>query len=192
MMKGNSKNISNWIKIIEPAFVFIGLQWFFKSVSVIAGLGNKANAVSSIILFPIILFYFFRYSDRKKMNIPDIGKLLVVTVILVVINQVIHRAVQYDVDSVSFLMFISSVFCGPVNEELIYRGILFERVMNQFGTLTAVFLSSVLFASAHGIGMLFPVSFLFGLVFGIIRTHWDTVAASTIVHIVLNLTTLIF
>ena len=44
---------------------------------------------------------------------------------------------------------ISSVFLGPVFEEIIYRNIILQGLLNNYSVLTAVVISSVLFLTSH-------------------------------------------
>jgi membrane protease YdiL (CAAX protease family) len=72
-----------------------------------------------------------------------------------------------------------------VIEELIYRGIGF-RLLQQFGDLAAIAVTSFAFALAHGIVEGIPVFFVIGAALGFVRSRTGSIYPSMLMHGVFN------
>lgn len=96
-----------------------------------------------------------------------------------------------DIDSVSleptaFLFSaITSIFFAPVIEELIFRGVLFNRMKIRIGIVPAMLLSSLLFAVGHDFGGIMS-AFLFGLCMCILYLKTDNILIPMAVHFINN------
>ena len=96
-----------------------------------------------------------------------------------------------DIDSVSleptaFLFSaITSIFLAPVIEELIFRGVLFNRMKIRIGIVPAMLLSSLLFAVGHDFGGIMS-AFLFGLCMCILYLKTDNILIPMAVHFINN------
>ena len=97
-----------------------------------------------------------------------------------------------DIDSVdltpSAFMFsaIASIIFAPILEELIFRGVLFNRLKIRVGIVPAMILSSFLFAIGHDFGGIVS-AFLFGICMCILYLKTDNIFITMSVHFLNNL-----
>ena len=97
-----------------------------------------------------------------------------------------------DIDSVdltpSAFMFsaIASIIFAPILEELIFRGVLFNRLKIRVGIVPAMILSSFLFAIGHDFGGM-TSAFLFGICMCILYLKTDNIFITMSVHFLNNL-----
>ena len=78
---------------------------------------------------------------------------------------------------------------GPIAEELVFRGFLFEIVRRRFGSGSAIAVTAALWSVLHiqysvGIIVLILVD---GILLGLARDRTDSVVAPTLMHVVWNL-----
>lgn len=81
---------------------------------------------------------------------------------------------------------IGSVIVAPIIEELIFRGILFNRLKIRIGILPAIVLSSFLFAIGHEFGGM-TSAFVFGMCMCVLYIKTDNILMSMSVHFLNNL-----
>lgn len=86
----------------------------------------------------------------------------------------------------TWVMFVVVVIIAPVMEELIFRRILYKKLI-MFGDKTYIIVSALLFALFHSnIYQLF-YAFVLGLVFAYLTSYSGTTVYSTILHFFVNL-----
>jgi membrane protease YdiL (CAAX protease family) len=78
-----------------------------------------------------------------------------------------------------------------VCEEFIYRGIILNG-FRKFGNVSAVVISALLFALAHGSAMQFIYQFILGIILGFVVVKTGSLIAGMVVHFVNNATVIIF
>ena len=102
-------------------------------------------------------------------------------------------ASTYDIDSVNvsagifLLSAISSIIFAPVFEELVFRGVLFNRLKIRMGIIPAMLVSSFIFAIGHDFGGILS-AFLFGICMCILYLKTDNILIPMSVHFINNLT----
>ena len=98
-------------------------------------------------------------------------------------------AVVSGTDGTSLLlpMLLASGVIAPVCEEAFFRGYL-QGVFARYGTAQAAVMTSLLFASAHGLGADMAVYALLGLVFTAFVLRTGSVLASLVMHMAYNVT----
>ncbi|HEY9630991.1 MAG TPA: type II CAAX endopeptidase family protein [Coleofasciculaceae cyanobacterium] len=77
----------------------------------------------------------------------------------------------------------------PLGEELIFRGVVANALL-RYGPFTGVVGSTVIFALAHGINIVFPAAVVAGLATAEIFRRSGSVWTAVIVHVVFNLPTI--
>ena len=101
-----------------------------------------------------------------------------------------------DIDSVdvapgAFLFSaIASIIFAPIIEELIFRGVLFNRLKIRVGMIPAMIISSFLFAIGHDFGGM-TSAFLFGICMCILYLKTDNIFITITVHFMNNALALI-
>lgn len=82
-----------------------------------------------------------------------------------------------------------NIFCvcvaAPICEELVYRGVILKSAY-PYGKETAVFISALLFALAHGSVTLFAMPFVYGIICGITAVKTGSVAPGILIHCICN------
>ena len=83
-------------------------------------------------------------------------------------------------------MFISTVVISPISEELIFRGVLFNRLRLFTPTLFAGLISSLLFGSLHSFGSIIS-AFVFGICMAILYFKTENICVVMLAHFLNNL-----
>lgn len=92
----------------------------------------------------------------------------------------------FDVDAgVIILEAIGSIIFAPIVEELIFRGVLFNRLKIRTGIIPAMLISSFIFAIGHDVGGMVS-AFLFGVCMCILYLKTDNILIPMSVHFLNN------
>lgn len=97
-----------------------------------------------------------------------------------------------DIDTVDIttgalaLEIISSVIFAPLLEELVFRGVLFNRLKIRTGIIPAMLISSFLFGISHSFGAI-TSAFLFGMCMCILYLKTDNILVPMSVHCINNI-----
>lgn len=92
-----------------------------------------------------------------------------------------------DIDSSALILdAITAIICAPVVEELVFRGVLFNRLKIRTGIIPAMLLSSFLFGIGHEFGGM-TSAFLFGICMCILYQKTDNILVPMSVHFINNL-----
>ena len=81
---------------------------------------------------------------------------------------------------------IGSIIFAPIVEELVFRGVLFNRLKIRTGIIPAMLISSFLFAIGHDFGGM-TSAFLFGICMCILYLKTDNILIPMSVHFINNL-----
>lgn len=90
-----------------------------------------------------------------------------------------------------FMQFIGVAFLAPIAEELVYRGMLYQRMRKMLPAWMSVIGSAIIFGVNHGNIVQFIFAFITGAVMAYLYEVYHTLKASMLFHITLNLTSLI-
>lgn len=96
-----------------------------------------------------------------------------------------------DIDSVNvsagafLLSAIASIIFAPILEELVFRGVLFNRLKIRIGIIPAMIISSFLFGIGHDFGGM-TSAFLFGICMCILYLKTDNILVPMSVHLINN------
>lgn len=90
---------------------------------------------------------------------------------------------QWDVLLISFF---GAVLFGPIVEEFIFRGVMFNRFTKQWGTKVGIFVSSLLFGLVHGDPFIAIGAFVFGITLCVVYSK-SHIIVPIIIHILNNL-----
>lgn len=90
------------------------------------------------------------------------------------------------IDPLTFLLdAITSIIFAPILEELIFRGVLFNRLKIRIGIIGAILISSGIFAIGHEFGGIIS-AFLFGICMCIIYLKTDNILMTMSIHFINN------
>jgi membrane protease YdiL (CAAX protease family) len=89
--------------------------------------------------------------------------------------------------TVQFLLFFAVVcLLGPLVEELLFRGMLYQLLRRNAPLWAAVGLSAGLFALAHAIPVLLPPLFIFGVALALVFEYTRSLYCSIFLHVLIN------
>ena len=172
--------------IMMPLLIFI-LLFFVWALRGTYGLGNNFSKLFERdnrreilyiflinILFAFVVVAFFSSFDVLYGSLyPDSVPMLDFT--------------PESMDSFTFLLeAISSIIFAPILEELIFRGVLFNRLKIRTGVIAAMIISSTIFALGHEFGGIIS-AFLFGMCMCIIYLKTDNILMTMSIHFINNL-----
>lgn len=87
-----------------------------------------------------------------------------------------------------FLELITVGILGPVCEELIFRGLMFQRLCGYMKPMIAVLISALLFGMYHGNIVQGIYAFILGAVMALCYLRFQTLWAPILIHVVANIT----
>ena len=103
---------------------------------------------------------------------------------------------QVNSTSLMITLFVSAGILAPVLEEIIYRGWLYQRLVDEkIDAKKVVVLTSLIFALVHSQyehSFTFFTIFSFGLLFGYIRYKSQNIAYCILIHMLYNVTLLVY
>jgi hypothetical protein len=85
-----------------------------------------------------------------------------------------------------FGMFVSTVIISPISEELIFRGVVLNRLKLVVPTIFAVLVSSLLFAALHSYGSIIS-AFVFAVCMAILYLKTENICVPILAHFLNNL-----
>lgn len=91
-----------------------------------------------------------------------------------------------SVDSGSFVGFVAVALVAPVVEELIFRGLILNRLSRAMPGWLAVALSAAAFGVCHGHPVWFAYAFIMGVIFGWISLRTRSILPSILGHLTFN------
>lgn len=83
-------------------------------------------------------------------------------------------------------MFISTVIVSPISEELLFRGVLFNRLKIITPTIFSILISSLLFGALHSFGNIIS-AFVFGICMAILYIKTENICVPILAHFFNNL-----
>ena len=89
-------------------------------------------------------------------------------------------------DDRQVIVFISTVICAPLMEEIIFRGLILSHLKKVFPVWLAILVSSVAFGLAHGQILWACYACFLGILLSIAKEATGSIFASIIVHMLFN------
>lgn len=192
LLTSHQTNLESWI----------GTEDYINSL---ARFFSHYSVVIVVILFCIFFPIFYRkYSLEKKeekKKIPIWNYLFLV--ILGIAFSLLYNAILGSMNAIYpitnsfegkinlFSAIISTVLLGPILEEYLFRGIVYERLQRYYPVMKSLLLTGLVFALSHTdiFGILYAFIFNFMLIFAYEKYN---LKGSIIVHISANMASLLF
>lgn len=169
------------------------------------------TGISCLITIPLSVLFYKKDLKLNKIHPPRHSVpaycwlLLMVTGILTCIGSNIiitisqldlyfssYEQVSQQLYAGNFIIQLAVIgFIAPIAEELIFRGLIYNRAKAYFGHIYAVILSSLIFAFYHGNAVQFIYALVIGLMMAYIYEKFGSLKAPIIFHICCNLPALI-
>ena len=201
-------------KIIKWPLIYFIVQFLliFSLAYYYVSMGNDINNFNSflndktiyltIILGLIFIPLLFRdYRDfkgkRKKINIVSLIILgviisLLYNVFAFYLNEYFFKTELYSNQSNLLSTLIATGLIGPVIEELMFRGIIYNELKLKVKPMTAILLTTFFFAIIHLNILQVIYTFAVGFLFIFFYEKYKDIKASIILHMSLNITTTLF
>ncbi|MBD5085248.1 MAG: CPBP family intramembrane metalloprotease [Clostridiales bacterium] len=179
---------------VDEDFIFALLSADTMTLSLISGL---------LTLTVVLAFYLIR---RKKLGealwlrpvpVPALltgaalapGLYLVVTTALAMLPEAwldSYSEATAGIDSGTLTGVIAVAVVAPIVEEVIFRGLIMNRMARVMPAWLAVVLSAAVFGVCHGHPVWFAYAFVLGAVFGFIDLRTNSILPSILGHVVFN------
>lgn len=203
IMYNNSK--ISYYQTLFPNFSDIEI---INSIKYESGLNDYLN--SNIFLITIVTFVFFgiifvlknkdnNFSKKLNINIVIIIILLGIFIsifyntLVYIINGVIHVTNNFNKNNVDiYILILSTGILGPILEELLFRGIVYNKLLKFNNHKNAVIITSVIFSIMHFpniINMFYTFLLSFLLLY---LTDKYKLFSSIILHVTINTTIVLF
>ncbi len=89
------------------------------------------------------------------------------------------------------LAILSTVIAAPIIEEIIFRGLIYDRLKKGIPTVVAIIISSLLFGLAHGQPVWICYTTVMGITLAIIYNRTNSIAATIASHLAYNFTSVL-
>lgn len=180
---------------------------YIKKEEYITELNNYINSKVLIIIFLtmiifIPLFYkiYKKYRKENKFTLKNIfisilfgiSISLIYNITLYNLNNVIHFTNIFELSKLPIIVqLISSGICGPILEEFIFRGIVYNKLKTFNRPMKSIILTSIIFGLFHN--NIINAIYAFGVSFILIYLYekYKTLKAPIFMHIFLNSTTIL-
>jgi membrane protease YdiL (CAAX protease family) len=191
-------SVRDWLSAVFPALIWLLLRYAGKNLPPAAQIGLTAG------LFVAAIIWYCREKEssssrhcrsRKGIAVFRLsGKdILLWTGVGIACGLLNRLCFGKSADASSGVpAFLLICVLGPITEEIIYRGLVYERCLRFLPETGAILLNSLLFAVAHGSPAQMAVAFIAGLLFSFARKKTGTVTAPVIMHIIINLSVFLF
>ena len=153
--------------------------------------------ITMIIFIPILTTIYKKYKKENNFKISNIfvpmlmgiSISLIYNITLYNLNNVIDFTNIFKPSTLPIIVqIISSGICGPILEELIFRGIVYNKLKTFNKPMVSIILTSIIFGVIHG--NFVNIIYTFGVSFILIYLYekYKTLKAPIIMHIFLNTT----
>ena len=153
----------------------------------------------TFVIFGIIFYkkyYNYKQDYMEKLNIKTIGILIILGIILnlsynLVIgsfNYAVHFTNNYSAINISILTYIICTgLLGPILEELLFRGIVFNKFKKFNPQMRAILLTTFIFTFFHSNFIQMLYAFCLGFILIYVYEKYKNIKAPIIVHMASNI-----
>lgn len=177
---------------------------YIKTVEYQEKLNNYINSkalliilIVSIIFLPILYKVFKKYKEKNNFKIKNIlipiafgvNICLIYNITIFELNNIFHFTNKFKTSNIPIIVqIICSGLLGPILEELLFRGIVYNKLKEFNKPMTSIIISSVIFSLFHS--NIVDAIYAFGVSFILIYMYekYKTLKAPIITHICLNTT----
>ena len=198
--------VDTWAGIILLALLNVGLLFI-----VLQGSGTELVQSAALILvqlaflLPLALIFVWkriplRYLGFGKFEWNTLGLgcgLLIASYVFIIIHNIILMALGVDTQGEAILRFFDSlespvwfffvgVILAPIVEEIFFRGFVFQGFRQRYGWISAMLLSSIVFAAAHLDLVAFLPTFILGCLLAYMFQRSNSIWPGVILHFLVN------
>ncbi len=178
--------IREWVAAVLPALVWLFLRWAGK------GLPPAAEFSLVLVILGVSAFLYRREKGAGVFRLSGRDCLLwfAAGIACGFLNRFCFGKPAEVMPGVPGFLLLCIL--GPLAEEIIYRGFVYERSLQFLPAAGAVLLNSLLFAAAHGSPAQAAFAFAAGILFSFACRKAGSVTASMILHMIMNMIVFFF
>lgn len=107
--------------------------------------------ITSIIFIPLFYIIFKKYKTNIKLNISIVIKYILLAILIsTAYNLYLSIIINYQISRLPIIVqIISSGIIGPIIEELLFRGIIYNKLKEFNSTKKAMIISTIIFSIVH-------------------------------------------
>lgn len=154
--------------------------------------------ILGIIFIPLLINNYRKFKQKsKKINISSLILLGIVISLLYnflayYLNELFFKNVLYIEQNNMIITLISTGIIGPIIEELMFRGIIYNELKLKVSPMKAILLTTLFFAIIHFNILQIIYTFAVGFLFIFFYEKYKDIKAAIILHMTLNITTTLF
>ena len=202
------------MKIIKWPLIYFLFQFvliFLLAYTYISS-GNDVNLFNEylsskqiyLVFILAIIFIPLLIKDYKKINCDKNNKIDYLQLILIgIILSLIYNVFAYyfnfllktslfDNNNNLIITLISTGLIGPIIEELMFRGIIYNELKNKYSNMKAILITTIFFAVIHMNIIQILYAFALGFILIYVYEKYKNIKAPIILHMASNMTTTLF
>ncbi|MBE6138930.1 MAG: CPBP family intramembrane metalloprotease [Firmicutes bacterium] len=153
--------------------------------------------ITAIIFIPILYIVFKKYKTTNNFKLKDIfipitfgiTISLIYNIVLFQLNNYLNFTNNFEVSSIPIIIqIICSGILGPILEELVFRGIVYNKLKEFNKSIVSLILTSVIFSIFHNDIVNAIYAFGVSFIFIYLYEKYKTLKAPILMHIFLNTT----
>ena len=156
------------------------------------------SLIIAIIFIPLLINDYKKYKKDKKTKIDYFNLILIGVVLSLIYNVFAYylnfllKTSLFDNNNNLIITLISTGLLGPIIEELMFRGIIYNELKNKYKSMKAILITTIFFAIIHFniIQILYALAIGFILIF--VYEKYKNIKAPIILHMASNITTTLF
>jgi len=158
-------------------------------------------ALANIIFIPILFINYKKYNQKEeKFDYKNIILLIGIGLFLSVfynslmfyLNKLLNITSLYVENNNILIALISTGIIGPIIEELMFRGIIYNEAKNKYSFMKAILITNIIFALFHFSFVQMIYAFIIGFILIYIYEKYKNIKACMIVHMASNITTSLY
>lgn len=166
-----------WVNIVVIVFFIFKLRGCFSSfmqdfLKIFSG--NYLKIIFTIVILNIFISYGFLYLSNFTLNV------------FYELSSSVMSVTYFNKPLFIFGGFLTTVFISPISEELIFRGVMLNRIKLIVPTMFSILITSILFASLHSFGSIIS-AFIFAICMAILYLKTDNILVPIFAHFLNNL-----
>ena len=183
---------------MAPAIAFVAFRLLFSALARACLSDTKPGEalidllMTAICLSAALYFYTCRAaSNPRHLSRPgwiSVARCVIAGLLTGLFSAGYAKAAGMSSAQAGVVWLLTRCAMGPVAEEIVYRGLVYERAQTNWGDTAALIVSSIAFACAHGSLSRAVPALVAGLVLAWLRKQEGGVIAPVYAHIVMNAT----
>ena len=186
----NNRNYSNTnlSKIIKTSNYQLKLNNYLNNNTLIMVI------IIAVIFIPLYYFIFKKYQNHTRIKINKLLVLILFSMSFALFyNAYLSIICNYHVSELPlYVQIICSGLIGPIIEELIFRGIIFNKLKETYSINSSMVLTTVIFALFHASLTGIIYTFIFGYMLVNIYQYYKDLRYSILMHISANIIVILF